>query len=90
MGRLQADEYCITPETISQINVGYRFDAQWAPRDSRSPSRGEADDNTINAAGALDDCSPAISGRSWAETASQGFLSLDASSDGLRLAEVVR
>jgi hypothetical protein len=58
--RLQADEYCITPETISQITVSYRFDAPWAPRDSRSPSRGQADDNTIIAAGALDDSSPAI------------------------------
>ncbi len=61
MERLQADEYCITAKTISQITVGYRFDVQEAPRVSTSPSRGKADGNTIIAAGALDDSSPAIS-----------------------------
>jgi hypothetical protein len=28
LGRLQADEDCITPETILPIAVGYRFDGQ--------------------------------------------------------------
>jgi hypothetical protein len=73
--RLQADEYCITRETTSQITVSYRFDArrpeirdlhcvvmQMIRRSSRP---------VLSTTARLQSA-----GRSSAETASQGFLSL--------------